>query len=91
MSTYLGLPSKHNYITPGFLVCQGGGIIGVAVGQGPSRLISSTRLTGSITTVVSYDNVTLALAVSVGIGLLFGFLPERRAACLNPIEALRYE
>ena len=37
------------------------------------------------------DIVILALVVSVGIGLLSGFLPARRAAQLNPIEALRYE
>ena len=68
-----------------------GGIIGLAVGWGLSRLISNTGMMGSITTVVSADIVILALAVSVGIGLLFGFLPARRAARLNPIEALRYE
>jgi putative ABC transport system permease protein len=68
-----------------------GGIIGVGVGWGLSRLISGTGIIGSITTVVSTDIVILALAVSVGIGLLFGFLPARRAARLNPIEALRYE
>ena len=68
-----------------------GGIIGVGVGWGLSRLISGTGIMGSITTVVSTDIVILALAVSVGIGLLFGFLPARRAARLNPIEALRYE
>ena len=68
-----------------------GGIIGLGVGWGLSKLISATEIMGSITTVVSSDIVILALAVSVGIGVLFGFLPARRAARLNPIEALRYE
>jgi putative ABC transport system permease protein len=68
-----------------------GGLIGVGLGWGLSKLISSTGILGNITTMVSSDIVILALAVSVGIGLLFGFLPARRAARLNPIEALRYE
>jgi putative ABC transport system permease protein len=68
-----------------------GGLIGVGLGWGLSKLISTTGILGDITTVVSSDIVILALAVSVGIGLLFGFLPARRAARLNPIEALRYE
>jgi len=65
-----------------------GGIIGVIVGWVVSYLISST---GLLTTVVSADIVILAVSVSVGIGLFFGFYPAWNASRLNPIEALRSE
>lgn len=65
-----------------------GGIIGVIAGWAASFIIEST---GLITTLVSADIVILALSVSVGIGLFFGFYPARQASKLNPIEALRSE
>ncbi len=65
-----------------------GGIIGVIVGWGASYVVTST---GLITTVVTADIVLLAVAVSVGIGLFFGFYPAWQASRLNPIEALRSE
>lgn len=65
-----------------------GGIIGVIVGWVVSYIISSM---GLITTVVSADIVILAVSVSVGIGLFFGFYPAWNASRLNPIEALRFE
>ena len=65
-----------------------GGIIGVILGWAVSYLISST---GLLTTVVSADIVILAVSVSVGIGLFFGFYPAWNASRLNPIEALRSE
>jgi len=65
-----------------------GGIIGVIVGWAVSYFISST---GLMTTVVSTDIVILAVSVSVGIGLFFGFYPAWNASRLNPIEALRSE
>jgi putative ABC transport system permease protein len=65
-----------------------GGIIGVAGGWGASRIISSV---GQMTTMVSPDIVILAVSVSVGIGLFFGFYPAWNASRLNPIEALRAE
>ena len=39
----------------------------------------------------SPSSVAIAFGVSVGIGILFGYLPAKRAARLNPIEALRYD
>ena len=65
-----------------------GGIIGVIVGWIVSVLVSRT---GLVTTVVSADIVILAVSVSVGIGLFFGFYPAWNASRLNPIDALRSE
>jgi len=65
-----------------------GGIIGIIFGWGVSYLISSM---GIIATVVTPDIVILAVSVSVGIGLFFGFYPAWNASRLNPIDALRSE
>jgi putative ABC transport system permease protein len=65
-----------------------GGIIGVIGGWGISYIINSMEV---MTTQVTPDIVILAVSVSVGIGLLFGFTPAWNASRLNPIEALRSE
>jgi len=65
-----------------------GGIIGVIVGWVVAYLVSSM---GLMTTLVTADIVILAISVSVGIGLFFGFYPAWQASRLNPVEALRYE
>jgi putative ABC transport system permease protein len=65
-----------------------GGIIGVIIGWLVAYFISSL---GLMTTVVTADIVILAVSVSVGIGLFFGFYPAWNASRLNPIEALRSE
>ncbi len=65
-----------------------GGIIGVAGGWVASYFVSTM---GGMTTLVTADVVILAVSVSVGIGLFFGFYPAWNASRLNPIEALRSE
>jgi ABC-type antimicrobial peptide transport system permease subunit len=64
------------------------GIIGVITGWGISLLLDRR---GVMNTLVTPDIVILAVSVSVGIGLFFGFYPAWNASRLNPIEALRSE
>lgn len=65
-----------------------GGVIGIAFGLALGKIASSFLNVHGTTPI----NLTLlAVAVSVGIGLVFGVLPARRAARLDPIESLRYE
>jgi len=65
-----------------------GGIIGVILGWLASYVISA--FTG-IAASTSLSSVIMAFGVSATIGIVFGYYPARRAANLNPIEALRYE
>ena len=65
-----------------------GGIIGVILGWVVSSVVDRM---GLMTTVVTADIVILAVSVSVGIGLFFGFYPAWNASRLNPIDALRSE
>ncbi len=65
-----------------------GGIIGIIIGWLAAQAV--TQFAG-IKTQVSWSSVLLAFGVSAAIGIIFGYYPARRAAALNPIEALRYE
>ena len=65
-----------------------GGFIGIAFGIGASKVIG--MLTG-MSTVVSVPTIIMSFAFSMAIGLIFGIYPARKAAKLNPIDALHYE
>ena len=68
-----------------------GGLMGIALGIGVSKLLKNITMFSSITTVVSPGSVLLAFLFSASVGVFFGFYPARKASKLDPIEALRYE
>ena len=65
-----------------------GGAIGIVIGIGASKAISAVS---GMTTVISMGPILLSFGFSMAIGLIFGLYPARKAAKLNPIDALHYE
>jgi putative ABC transport system permease protein len=65
-----------------------GGLIGIGLGVGGAQAVSAKL---GWRTLVSADSILLAFLFSAAIGVFFGFYPARKAARLDPIEALRYE
>jgi putative ABC transport system permease protein len=65
-----------------------GGIIGILFGIVASFPIGTLL---GVKAAISVSSIIVAFCVSAGIGILFGFVPARKAALMNPIDALRFE
>ena len=76
------------FLVEALFLCVLGGLLGVGAGYGAAALV--TRF-AAWDTAVAPEAVITAIGFSAAVGLFFGIWPARRAAILDPIDALRYE
>ena len=76
------------FMTEAVLLTMLGGLIGIALGTGGATVVS--RLL-EWPTMISFQSIAIAFVFSGAVGIFFGFYPAKKAAGLNPIDALRYE
>ena len=76
------------FLLEAVLVCCVGGVLGALLGVGAALLVADGL---GMPVVVSGSAIGLAFGFAAATGMLFGYYPARRAALLQPVEALRYE
>lgn len=76
------------FLMESMLVSIAGGLVGIILGIGLGEVI---RRSANISMLVTPMPIILSFSVSAVVGIFFGYYPAKRAASLNPIEALRYE
>jgi putative ABC transport system permease protein len=83
-----GSDVRLQFLVEAFVLCFGGGLAGLALG-----IVGARVLTQSLgwPMLISSRAVTVAVAFSAGVGIIFGYYPARRASMLDPIDALRAE
>ncbi len=76
------------FLMESMLVSIAGGLVGIGLGIGLGEVI---RRSANISMLITPTPIVLAFSVSAVVGIFFGYYPAKRAANLNPIDALRYE
>lgn len=78
----------NQFLTEAVILSASGGLIGVLLGILIPKAV--TKFAGMMTLITSWS-ILLSFSISVAVGITFGLYPARRAADLDPIQALRYE
>jgi putative ABC transport system permease protein len=84
----LGRDVQRQFLTEAALLASLGGLVGIALGLA-AAILGTHAL--NVPFVLQPGVVLAAFLISAAVGLVFGYYPARRAAQLNPIEALRFE
>jgi ABC-type antimicrobial peptide transport system permease subunit len=78
----------RQFLSEAVVLCLVGGLVGILFGRGSSYLVTTLL---HWPTAISIGAIVAAVAVSAGVGIIFGYYPAWKASRLDPIEALRYE
>lgn len=85
----------RQFLLESIVICIAGGVLGVALGFAGAWLVASVAGSAlgyeNVTPVITPGAVMLAAGICIGIGIVFGYGPARRAAKLDPVESLRYQ
>ena len=76
------------FLIEALVLCLAGGVVGILLGVGAAEAV---RRFAGWTTAVAPSAILLAFFFSAAVGIFFGLWPARRAAGMDPIDALRYE
>ena len=89
----MAVGARARYVLRQFLIeaivlCVAGGAVGILFGRAMSMTVNALL---HWPTLPSLPAIVASVAVAVTVGIVFGYYPARKAARLDPIEALRYE
>ncbi len=83
---------KHDiifqFLSEATIISLTGGIIGILLGVALSKIIMKTT---GILTIISADSIIISFGVAAFVGILFGYMPARKAASQDPVESLRHD
>jgi len=79
---------RNQFLVEALVLCLTGGVVGILIGIAGSKIVS--KVAGWPTYVTIYS-ILLSAGFSAAIGIFFGYYPAKKAAGLDPIEALRFE